>query len=105
MLEATNAFELRIFRGQGTRLNAAKATHDLEADAQRGVLRTLPVPASAWDVARRLSKEHSATLGTRSLDILQLAIAIALRADTLLTFDRNQVALARAEGLQTPIAI
>jgi predicted nucleic acid-binding protein len=105
MLEATNAFELRIFRGQGTRLNATKAARDLEADAQRGVLRVLPVPASAWDVARRLSTEHSANLGTRSLDILQLAITIALRADTLLTFDRSQVALARAQGIQTPIAI
>jgi predicted nucleic acid-binding protein len=105
MLEATNAFELRIFRGQGTRLNAAKATRDLEADVQRGVLRVMPVPASAWDVARRLSAAHSATLGTRTLDILQLAIAIMLRADTFLTFDRSQVALAQAEGLQTPISI
>ena len=105
MLEAANAFELRIFRGQGTRLNAVKAIRDLDADAERGVLRVLPVPATAWDVASRLSKEHSAKLGTRSLDILQVATAIMLRADTLLTFDRNQVALARAEGLQTPISI
>ncbi len=72
---------------------------------ERGVFRVQPVPASAWDVARRLSKEHSATLGTRSLDILQLAIAIVLRADTFLTFDRNQAALAQAGGLQTPISV
>jgi hypothetical protein len=105
MLEATNAFELRIFRGQGTRLNAAKAIRDLDADVERGVFRVQPVPASAWDVARRLSAEHSAKLGARSLDILQLAVAIVLRADTCLTFDRNQVALATAAGLQTPISI
>jgi predicted nucleic acid-binding protein len=105
MLEATNALELRIFRGQGTRLNASKAIRDLDADVERGVFRVLPVPPSAWDVARRLSAEHSATLGTRAFDILQLAIAIVLRADTFLTFDRNQIAPAQAEGLQTPISI
>jgi predicted nucleic acid-binding protein len=105
MLEATNAFELRIFRGQGTRLNAAKAIRDLDVDVERGVFRVQPVPASTWEVARRLSAEHSATLGVRSLDILQLAVAIVLRADTFLTFDKNQLALAQAEGLQTPISL
>jgi hypothetical protein len=34
-----------------------------------------------------------------------VAIAIALRADAFLTFDRNQATLARAEGLETPIAL
>jgi hypothetical protein len=83
MLEATNAFELRIFRGHGTRLNATKATRDLDGDAERGVFQILPVPTSAWDVARRLSAEHS---GGYFPDVRQ-----------------NQVALAQAEGLQTPI--
>jgi predicted nucleic acid-binding protein len=105
ILEATNAFELRIFRGQGTRLNAAKAIHDLGADVERGVFRVQPVPVSAWDVARRLSADHSPRLGARSLDILQLAVAIVLRADTFLTFDKNQAALAQAEGLQAPISL
>ena len=104
MLESTNAFELRIFRGHGTRLNAAKAIRDLDADVERGVFRLQPVPASTWEIARKLSTNHSATLGTRSLDILQLAVAKALRADTFLTFDRNQAALAHAEGLRTPIS-
>jgi predicted nucleic acid-binding protein len=102
-LEATNAFELRIFRGQATRLNAAKALEDFKADIERGIFQILPVPPSAWVAAEKLSRTHSAKLGTRSLDILQVAIAIVLRADTFLTFDRTQATLARAEGLQTPV--
>lgn len=104
ILEATNAFELRIFRGQGTRLNAAKAIRDLEADAARGVFRILPVPSSAWDLARRLSRKHTAKNGTRSLDILQVATAMVLKADAFLTFDRVQTSLARAERLSTPVS-
>jgi predicted nucleic acid-binding protein len=105
VLEATNAFELRVFRGHGTRLNAAKAIADLDADAALGIFRILPLPTSVWDLARKLSRKHTATLGTRPLDILQVAIAIALRAGTFLTFDRNQANLARAEELETPISL
>jgi len=104
ILESTNAFELRVFRGQGTLLNSTKAIHDLEADAERGVFRILPVPSSAWDVARKLSRKHTAKNGTRSLDILQVAAALVLKADAFLTFDRAQANLARAERLATPVS-
>jgi predicted nucleic acid-binding protein len=100
-LETTNAFQLRVFRGQGTPQNAAKALRDFKADIERGVFRMLTVPPSAWSVAERLSQTHSSNLGARSLDILQVAIAISLRAGAFLTFDRNQAALARAEELKT----
>ena len=103
VLEATNALELRVFRGQGTRSNAARALEDFRIDIERGTFKVLPVPPSAWTAAEKLSLTHSAKIGTRSLDILQVAIAIVFRADTFLTFDRNQATLARAEGLQTPI--
>ena len=103
VLETTNALELRIFRGQATRQDAEKALHNLEVDIRHGVLNVTSVPPITWDTARDLSRTHSAKLGTRSLDILQVAIAIVLRADTFLTFDRNQAALAQAEGLKTQI--
>jgi predicted nucleic acid-binding protein len=102
-LEAVNAMQLRVFRRERTVRQAADSIKDFEADISAGVLRLLPVPIAAWDVAQKLSREHSARMGTRSLDILQVAIAIVVRADTFLTFDRNQATLARAEGLQTPI--
>jgi hypothetical protein len=65
--------------------------------------RVFPLPASAWDTARALSRSHTANLGCRSLDILQVAIALVVRADAFLTFDRNQVALAQALGLKIDI--
>ena len=70
------------------------------------IARLVPVAPTArpvWEGARRLSLAHSATLGTRSPDILQVATALALKADTFLTFDRNQSILAQAEGLATPV--
>jgi len=49
--------------------------------------------------ARRLSTTWSATIGARSLDILQVATAIVLEADSFLTFDLCQKKLAKAAGL------
>ncbi len=103
VLESTNALELRIFRGQASRLDVGKALHNFEIDVQRGILNVMPVAPAAWDMARSRSRTHSAKLGNRSLDILHVAIAIVLRADTFLTFDRSQAALAQAEGLTCEI--
>ena len=66
-------------------------------------MKLLPVSPSAWEIARKLSNSHSAAPGTQSPGILHVAIATAFRADTFLTFDGNQAALARAEGFQTPL--
>lgn len=103
VLEAVNAMQLRVFRKERTVRQTTESIEAFESDIAAGVLRVLPVPASAWTVAQRVSRTHSARLGTRSLDILQVAIAIVLRADTFLTFDRNQAALAQAEGLTCEI--
>lgn len=53
--------------------------------------------------AERLSAQFSATLGTRTLDILHVAAALVLGTPEFLTFDRRQQALAAAAGLKTPI--
>jgi hypothetical protein len=100
-LESVNAMQLRLYRKERTLRQTTDSIQAFEADLAAGVLRLFPVPAAAWDVAQKLSRSHSSALGTRSLDILQVAIALVLRADTFLTFDRNQAALAQAEGLKT----
>jgi hypothetical protein len=104
-LEVTNALELRVFRKQGTRVNADVALADFLSDLELGVFQILPVSPQAWETARQLAQSWSATLGTRSMDILQVATALALHARIFLTFDRQQAALARAEGLDTPIEL
>jgi hypothetical protein len=54
----------------------------------------------AFRVARRFAERHSITIGSRSLDILHVASAKALRAVEFLSFDNRQRALAAAVGLR-----
>ena len=50
--------------------------------------------------ALELSERYTATLGLRTLDILHVATALELRADTLASFDIRQRKLAASEGLE-----
>jgi predicted nucleic acid-binding protein len=103
-LEVTNALELWVFRRQATRLEATKALAAFDSDVASGIFRLLPIPPAAWDAARKICRNRSADLGTRSSDVLHVGVALVFDADTFLTFDRNQAALARAEGLATPVS-
>ena len=51
--------------------------------------------------AGELRAEHSLSLLVRAMDLFHVAIAIEVGADALLSFDRDQMALARAAGLAT----
>jgi predicted nucleic acid-binding protein len=51
-------------------------------------------------IAERLSSRYTAAGGYRALDILHLSTAIHLKARHLLTFDKNQIALTKAAGLE-----
>src|SRR5205085_83362 len=79
-LEVRNAFKLGVFRGLYAAGDANAARRNLESDLRSG--RLVKTPAE-WPVvlriAARFSERHSATLGTRSLDILHVAAAKGLR--------------------------
>ena len=99
-LEIRNAFELGIFRGQLTAVQAAAATANLERDLRNGLLQRKIVRwTPAFNRAAILSRQHSAALGTRSIDILHIAVAKAMRATEFISFDSRQRALATAAGL------
>jgi predicted nucleic acid-binding protein len=104
-LELTDALELRVFRGEITPAQAKLSLADLAGDLARGVLHSVPAPPSVYEEALRLARRHTASLGTRTLDILHVAAALKLGLKTLCTFDRRQAQLARAAGLRTPIRI
>ena len=53
--------------------------------------------------ARRLSEVHTPSGGHRGFDILHVAAAKHLHADTFLTFDQQQCKLARAVGMKVPL--
>jgi predicted nucleic acid-binding protein len=99
-LEVRNAFELGVFRGLLTAADVAAAWANLESDLRsaRLVRATVKWPA-AFRRAARMSERHSATAGTRSLDILHVAAAKSMRAVEFISFDGRQRALASATGL------
>jgi predicted nucleic acid-binding protein len=53
----------------------------------------------ALRIAARLSERHTAATGTRSLDILHVAVGKTLRAAEFVSFDTRQRALAALAGL------
>jgi len=100
-LEVRNAFELGVFRGLLSRPDVVAAWANLENDlrAARLIRTTIKWP-STFRQASLLSTNHSATTGTRSLDILHVAAAKSLRAAEFISFDGRQRTLASAAGLR-----
>ena len=100
-LELINALRLRLFRKE---LQAAEVSVALAAfrnDMQQAVYALKALPASVYERASHIARRHTAQLGTRTLDILHVASALALRADRFYTYDARQLRLAKAEGMKT----
>ena len=96
-----NGLRLKVFRGESN-IKAGNATLLLmDEDFKMGVLVR---PDLSWlDVfrlAETLSKDLSSTMGVRSLDLLHIASALILQAESFLTFDDRQHAVAKKAGLQ-----
>lgn len=99
-LEFRNALHLAMFRGELTTNDAAPMQSLFQEDVANGIFIITPVPASTlFAKAMELADRHSAGLGTRSLDLLHVAAALLLKADTFLSFDERQRKAAKAEGL------
>ena len=92
-LEVRNALHLGVFRGLFSTADATSAWANLEQDVRSG--RLVKVAASwplVFRVASLLSKRHSTVTGTRTLDILHVAAARALRTPEFVSFDGRQLA-------------
>jgi predicted nucleic acid-binding protein len=99
--ELRNALRLCVFRRQITAAQRESALHDMEADAEAGVLHVAPVDwPKAFTHAERLGRMHSEALGTRGMDVLHVACALALRAKRFATYDERQRQLAELAGLE-----
>lgn len=99
--ELTNAIQLRVFRKLSSPREAAKSLRLIHQQTEAGLLAREPMPAGAYERARRISLERTARLGVSTIDVLHVASALALKAELFLTFDHRQHRLARAEGLKT----
>ena len=98
-LEFVNALELAVFRKLIRRGEARSVLGNFEQD-RCGMFALTPVPSESYGRAEQLARRHTSLLGTRSLDILQVATALILKADAFYTFDERQRKLARAERMR-----
>ncbi len=99
-LELVNAVELRRHRREITSATGQHVLALVEADIANGILQRTPLDLTMWRKAVELARRHTAEAGCRSLDILHVAAALALRADLFYTFDQRQHDLARRAGLR-----
>ena len=100
--EIVNAIASALFRKEMTPTEAEAAHGYLEADFANGHLIQADILwRAALNRAAELSRAHTPTLGTRTLDVLHVACALELKLRHFLTFDDRQRKLAAAVGLKT----
>ena len=78
----------------------AAARSAFREDLEGGVFWLKPLPVVVFEKARQIARKRTASLGTRTLDVLHVASALVLGATKFYTFDRNQSKLAAMEGLR-----
>ncbi len=100
-MEMVNAICRAAFLGRLTSSGVGDALADLAADFTEGRLVQADILwRAAINRASELSRRHTPTLGTRSLDVLHVACALELQLRHFLTFDERQRQLAAAVGLK-----
>jgi predicted nucleic acid-binding protein len=99
-LEVVNAMGLRIFRKEVSAAQSQSSLIEFENDLRDGIFQLRGLPDSILERARRLSRQTTAKLGTRTADLLHVAAAIELGVDCLYTFDLHQRKLAQAVRLK-----
>lgn len=101
-LEVTNALALLVFREYLKLVQAGAALSLFQRDVEAGVFHIRPVTATAFRQAKQLALSETPSLGTRALDTLHVASALAFGSDTFYTFDHRQAKLALTAGLRVP---
>lgn len=99
--ELRTAIRMRVFRGEVTAEQRQQAFQEIESDLDGHILVHTPIPwTDAFREAEDLALRHGEKLGVRSIDLLHVGIAVALKAAEFLTFDVRQASLAKAAGLK-----
>lgn len=99
-LALRNAVELAVFQSRLTPNEAAEISVTVENDPRAGLLAFVqPSLADVLQDAEALAAAHTSIIGTRSLDVLHVALACLLKVDEFVTFDLRQTDLAKRLGL------
>ena len=100
-LELRNALRLRVFRNEITAEQRKQAFQEIESDLADATLAHTAIPwTEAFREAEDLATAQTEKLGVRSIDLLHVGLALALKASDFLTFDNKQAVLAKAAGLK-----
>ncbi len=99
--EWTHAVEQHVFRKIISRSEADLFLQRFNDHRARGLWREEALPERAFEVCTQLGQRFGAQLGIRTLDSLQVAAALELKAERFWTFDHRQEKLAKAAGLRT----
>lgn len=91
---------LRIFRKELSNPQVKSALHAFDTDLQNRVFQLSPLPEQTFERARKLSRQTTARFGTRTADLVHIAAALELAADSLYSFDQQQRKLAQALRLK-----
>jgi predicted nucleic acid-binding protein len=84
---------------------AEKMISDLNDDLKQSLVVSVELDfIDLLVTGERISRARTFSGGHRGFDLLHVATALELGAGHFLTFDANQTALAKAEGLVTPLA-
>jgi predicted nucleic acid-binding protein len=99
--ELVNGLALAAHRKAISPTEYRAAVSDFDDDMRYGHYSIVDLQwRSALRRSDSLSRKYSATLGTRSLDVLHVACALELRFKTLISYDHRQQTLAKAVGLK-----
>ncbi|MDL1978889.1 MAG: type II toxin-antitoxin system VapC family toxin [Deltaproteobacteria bacterium] len=100
-LEFNNAINLKKFRTEITTDEIRFIMAKFAEHESKGVFYR---PQTSWSdtfkYAVDLSRKHTSTTGSRTLDILHVASALSIKADRFLTFDARQSKLAALSGIR-----
>jgi hypothetical protein len=101
LLELRVALHLAVFRKHIAEAQRKVVWQLIEQDLAAGLLMVAPVPSVTWhDAAAQLAEKYSATIGTRTPDLMHVAAAMILDAKLMLSFDARQRKAAECEGLR-----
>lgn len=100
-LEILTGMRQKVFRKESEVSSVEMSIQAIQDDLERGILYR---PTLDWSKVFHHAHQLSAKLGlhfqARSLDLLQIACALELKASSFITSDKRQSQLARKAGLE-----
>ncbi|MBV9875381.1 MAG: type II toxin-antitoxin system VapC family toxin [Verrucomicrobia bacterium] len=100
-LELRNALYLAVFKKQIQERIRRAAWQTMERDIHNRVFMKVQLDTDRLhDKAADLANKHSATAGTRTLDLVHVAAALLLGTKFFLSFDHRQRNVAKREDLE-----